>query len=584
MANLVDIVELVHPTVSGVSVPTNDTVWVLFDREVDESTVEANFFITGPDQDTWNGPEPGRYVNYESIGTEAEALQSPGYHGIVQGAITFERIRVDNYGAYTGYDYTGNGSSYRTKAVFTPSKRLYPTTEYTVYLSGDEDTTDTLDTGIKSRSVFDTVKGANLGTGEATFDGGYTGNSTDIFYVSVTTAGDVGVAKFEWWRDSDPSLVYGPYTTKRSGVLLSAGVTVCFEDGSYVVGDSFNVVVREALLFEGNVSWSFETGSGSLQTLPSSTSTTLLGTVPSTGISSGTFSVVETDPENRESNIPLPVADMDIVVVFGSAVDSDTVTSSTVSVVTEPVNGDVTNSGIIYSGMLTPTLSVSGTELTITVASGLLFTNNVVTVTLDKSISSTAGSDLGTDYTFYFTTAYEPLYSSVRKLRLDIGSYILNVPDDTINLSIFEASLEADKLTWHLPTEDNEYYKFVRRQWTTCRAAETLLMNVMQAGGGLKMKQLADLRVEYDTKGLRDALDRALGCLAKWTPTLNGGGFGISLPSMVVKGDLDADRPMVGRLWNDNRINQNVTPVANAKSTKTGSRRWRSGFYGRWGK
>ena len=46
------------------------------------------------------------------------------------------------------------------------------------------------------------------------------------------------------------------------------------------------------------------------------------------------------------------------------------------------------------------------------------------------------------DYSFYFTTTYNPLYSSIRKLRLEVGAFISNVPDDTVNLAIFEACRE----------------------------------------------------------------------------------------------------------------------------------------------
>lgn len=586
MADISTIVDLVYPTVSGVSIPTNAQIWIVFDREIDETSLDGNFFLTGPDQDTWSGPDLGLYTDYESIGSEDEILQSPDFHGILQGTITTERIRTDSYSSYTGYDYTGNGFSYRTKAIFTPTNRLTADTEYTVYLSGDEDTTDSLNTGIRTRTVYDTVKGSNLGTGTALFTGGYTGTATNQYNVAITTAGEPNTAKFTYYLDSDPSLVFGPYYTKQGGVVLSDGVSITFGEGTYVVGDTFSVVVIAPTTFTGNLLWPFETGTGSILEVPSTTSTLITGAPSassSTSTSTDTFSVLATYPGHRATNLDVVDTDFDIEVLFSDSIDDTTITSDTVIVATEPVNGDV--SSIAYSGVLPTTLSVSGDELTITVASGLMFSNNVVIVTLDAQIASTSGVELDSDNEFYFTTTYNPLYSSVRKVRLDYGASLANVPDDTINLAIFEASLEADVSLLSTSATNANYYTFARRQWVTCRAAEVLVSNALGSNSGLKSKRLADLEVQYDPKASSGDLDRALGCLAKWTPVIQAGGYSVQTPTFFVKGELDPDRPTVGRLWKDTDIYTRKTPAANAKSLdETKSRRYKSGYYSRWGK
>jgi hypothetical protein len=66
LTTLQDTVDLVYPTVSGVSIPTSTPIWVLFDREIDETSLPGSFFITGPDQDSWSGPDLGLFKNYES--------------------------------------------------------------------------------------------------------------------------------------------------------------------------------------------------------------------------------------------------------------------------------------------------------------------------------------------------------------------------------------------------------------------------------------------------------------------------------------------------------------------------------------
>lgn len=586
MSSIDSILDQIHPTVSGISIPTNDRIWVVFDREIDETTLEGSFFLSGPDQDSFHGPEMAIFKDYESLGSEGEILLSPGYGGLVQGTITVEKIRTDTYGSYTGYDYTGNGLSYRTKAIFTPTKNLAPSTEYTVYVSGDEDITDDIDTGIKSRTVFDTIKGSNLGTGTALFTGGYVGTIDDIVYVEISVNGEPGSAHFTWWKDSDSTLIYGPLKTRQAGTVLVDGVTISFGEGTYTVGDRFSVVVAPPEVFEGNLVWTFQTGSGSIKVIPSTVSTTLTGapiTSPTTTTSTSAFSVSSTSPTNQATNQTLPVADLDVTVTFNKTIDGTTVLANRVTVETEAVNGD--DSSITHSGVLTTILGTSGAVLTITIPSGLLFINNVVTVTLDDAIADTNGVTLARDYSFYFTTEYSPLYSSVRKLRLEVGAFVSTIPDDTLNLAIFEASLEADALTWNKTGATTDYYNFVRRQFVTCKAAEILLLNAGGVSMGLKSKRLADLEVSYNPTLMKDILDRTLACMGRWLPALQGGGYAVQDPVMVIKGELDPDRPTVGRLWLDNNIAIAKTPAANSKSIDTTtSRRWKNGYYGRWGR
>src|SRR5678815_2490442 len=92
-----------------------------------------------------------------------------------------------------------------------------------------------------------------------------------------------------------------------------------------------------------------------------------------------------------------------------------------------------------------------------------------VVITLSEDIADVDGVTLGSEQIFYFTTIYTPLYSSVRKVRLEIGAYITNVVDDTINLAIFEASLEADQISFNQGNE-TEFFRFARKEWVTCKA------------------------------------------------------------------------------------------------------------------
>jgi len=227
----------------------------------------------------------------------------------------------------------------------------------------------------------------------------------------------------------------------------------------------------------------------------------------------------------------------------------------------------------------------------------LLYENNMVFVELSKEIKDIDGNSLGSDYSFYFTTTYNPLYSSVRRVRLDLGPLISEVPDDTINLALFEASLEADALTFGFPSTNSGFFNFARRQYVTCRAEQIILNAIMgnfaATGTGGKRKALADLTVAYTggSGDIEDLLKRAIACSQRWEVTLTSAGE-ISpntsqKPSMVIKGRLDPDRPHIGRNWEPtNPFNsyESQFPAANVKSRRYGYRRWRHDYaISRWG-
>jgi hypothetical protein len=221
----------------------------------------------------------------------------------------------------------------------------------------------------------------------------------------------------------------------------------------------------------------------------------------------------------------------------------------------------------------------------------VLYQNNVVFVKLANTIAATDGSLLAdangdnVDYTYYFTTTYNPLYSSVRRIRLELGKLIANVPDDTINFAIFEASLEAAALSFGSTTENSGFFQFARRQFVTCVAEILLLMGVGAGGGDGKSKRLADLDVSYRGSNTDELLNRALKCRARWEATLTSAGAlgpGVSQkPKYAIKGYYDPDRPLVGRGWEPTSSYQGSQvqmPAANIKSRYTTNRRWRRDY------
>lgn len=202
--------------------------------------------------------------------------------------------------------------------------------------------------------------------------------------------------------------------------------------------------------------------------------------------------------------------------------------------------------------------------------------NMQVVIQISKDIKDIDGNLLGENQEFYFTTVYNPLYSAIRRIRLDIGSFLKDIPDDTINLAIFEASVEADHLTFDKNAAAlSNLYLHARRQWVTCKAEEILLNNLINGSGGLlRAKRLADFSVEYGEIAIKNILKKVEDCIARWEPELLTGGHAVQTPRGVIKGDLDIDRPNVGRGWDV----PDGYPVGNSRVLYRGSRRWLTGY------
>jgi len=216
---------------------------------------------------------------------------------------------------------------------------------------------------------------------------------------------------------------------------------------------------------------------------------------------------------------------------------------------------------------------------------GQLHYNNEVTITLSSGILATDGASLENGYEFSFLTEITPCYTSSDKVVLEAGGAFPNISDSVIYRAILEASLEAGILSF-AGNMNNNFFIHARREWTTCKAAAILASNA-KAGNLVGQKSLGDFSVSYNLNALNDLLDRIAACLGKWEAQLRTGGFATRPPAMVVKGELDPDRPQIGRLWRTTatgNISRRI-PAANEKNNTPDSRRWRNDFSSsRWGR
>jgi hypothetical protein len=361
MVAVVDVIDLVNPADEATGVPLNNSISITFDREIDEWSIEhGGLIVEGPDTDLVIHTEytPGTLVQ----GSEGNILLSPGLKGLVPGTFTFSRISTSGLTAVNTTDTTGDGTLFRTRATFKPSQPMKSLTEYTVYLVGDDDDTDSELLGLRTRTVFDGEEDAgNTGDGQVTFSGTYLGNATaDVINIRITKAGVPGVAEFEAWRDSVPVDLIGPFLTSSSESQVLDGVTVQFTEGTYAVGDIFTVAVKRPSVLTGTVIFSFTTGNGSITVVPTTTSTSITGDPSST--SSTAFTILSADPADGDTNLAPSVARR-ITIEFSDDIDPTTVTDDTVTILVEPVTDHPLLSPQITAAEAPKILTVSGNKL-----------------------------------------------------------------------------------------------------------------------------------------------------------------------------------------------------------------------------
>jgi hypothetical protein len=561
----------VSPASGSTSISVNSTISVIFDQEVDLYRLKnGGIFIEGPDQSKSIGPG---FLDIEASTDEDDLLSSPGYKGIVEASFTFER--VDGSGESVSYYDYGSGSLagqiYRTKVILTPKKPFASLTEYTVYIIGDEDTSDSYDFGLSTRTVFDPQKGANLGNGEIIFSGGFTGSQRQQFFVEITTGGTVGTTEYEWWTSIDT--VHQVGVSSIASRILRDGVSLSFSQGLvFEVGDTFTVWCDVPLFMDGSSEFSFTTSDQTFTEIPAS-STFLSGSGSTTSSSTASFSVSSTSPEDREALVDPETTSY--TVTFDDDLDSSTITDDSVTISSLAADGDPSGT---FTGEMTKTLTVSGSILTITPDADQVFENNIVTIVLDSSISNTDGTTLSSDYEFFFGTTYTPFYAGIRNVRLRLGSAGNYFPDETVAIAIWDASRLA---LAYIPSTiyDNTVLTAARRQFVICYAAWILITAGSGASGtGSTRIRLSDFDVSKaegsgSSKGLDDSLK---DCWERNLEVLQNGGdidgtvlSEIQEPKLVVKGSRAVDEPHYGRLWEIPSV-----PIANARVKYFHHRRW----------
>ncbi len=284
------------------------------------------------------------------------------------------------------------------------------------------------------------------------------------------------------------------------------------------------------------------------------------------------FAIVSTYPENYDANLGTIQGDSATVywgmgspsgisVTFNRLLASGSaVAQSWLTISAEAVDGDpdVTTAepmGNVYNS--------SGTTLRwMPSSSALAYTwrvNNEITVTVSEDVRDYEGNTLGNDYEFMFTTAYFPLYCTLKKIRAVIGPFLRDVNDDVICRNIYLNSVEAynianvvyDQSEW-----DEDSPTFAAKMWTCCKTQYDLLyaklLDLSQGGPG-QLKRLGDLTVQDVgdiNSGIKGAVQKALDCMNAWLKQLLGKSRRAKVKAVIKGVSATTTPPMRGvRTW-----------------------------------
>lgn len=163
------------------------------------------------------------------------------------------------------------------------------------------------------------------------------------------------------------------------------------------------------------------------------------------------------------------------------------------------------------------TLSYAGNVLSIFPSPSISGYNKEYRVTIYAGISgvlpNTSVAELTSNYEFWFTTQYCPLFTTLNRVKLLIGPVADSIVEDTIYRMIHKNSLDAidlyglqnnmvyDPLAWGCTYEN---VPAILRRYVECKTAYDILalLKVNQAfsaggGGGDQLKTLGDMTIKY---------------------------------------------------------------------------------------
>lgn len=325
-----------YPNNNDTGIPTGETLYFIFEEAVDVATAVNAFVLYGPDFDTVSGPDQASWISKDTK-ENPFYLRSPGFRGVQDCEIEIQYLDTDDVVLAPQPTLTelADYSDIHTKVSIIPSSQLAINTEYSLYLVGGTEN----DRSLSSRTVWDPVATV-AGDGILYCYGGYVGTDDQIV-IKITTAGNVGTAKYKWWyaTEGEGAARIGKITSRKFR-LLEDGVKIRFDGSGFLVNDQWTINVTAPDYLDDSVKITFTTNDGSFVEAPESPSTPASSEPPEfidfDGSAATRLFIVESLPDDLATN-----QDWDgvITIYFSEELDEDTVTDDTVTVTQYPVSG-----------------------------------------------------------------------------------------------------------------------------------------------------------------------------------------------------------------------------------------------------
>jgi hypothetical protein len=230
-----------------------------------------------------------------------------------------------------------------------------------------------------------------------------------------------------------------------------------------------------------------------------------------------TFSLL--DNSGFQNGLSNQLAFPSMIYTFSGSIDPNTVTSDTVYMSRESVDGWPTSARFLVSLNLT----VQGNSLVIT-TSDQIIPNSRYNLTISNTVADINGNNLVAPISVYFTSRYTPLYMGANVLRANFGKFIINTPEDLLNFHIFRVSLDVNR-NWILyynpliggPTEEQVraqvfLLSYAMERWVEHESAARILnvrfYELLDVADS--MKRLGDYQEEHGRNLLRQLEEEIL--------------------------------------------------------------------------
>lgn len=334
------------PAHEDTGIPVGVSLKVYFDQCIDEQSAKDNIVLYGRDFDRLSGPDLSTWTSPRS-GENPFHLASPGFKGLHPLKVESKyyelgtETTVEPDHVYDSSEETSLniGTLIVLKSDTKSNASFSPNTEYTLMINGDP--SESGSTGINSRTFFDPEPDSgNTSEGSIKINGSWSGVSTDVVNVKITTAGDIGTAKYKFWYGSEAEIeARTGLSTSRRYRPLEDGLEIQWLGSGFVLNDTWIINVQEALRMETNYKVVFTTNDGSYSEAPATTSTpaTCTPSTAATTLDPEYLSVLEMIPAHGSWNIKN--SNRKIQIIFDDDLDPDTVTLESVKLWKYPSSG-----------------------------------------------------------------------------------------------------------------------------------------------------------------------------------------------------------------------------------------------------